>query len=72
MVWSSPLNWFIAVLAAVRRPRFEGTDRGDMGTAFGLDDSMAPFDASHLADAAPAPGSAADDWGRRLVRRPHP
>ena len=70
MFWSSPLLWFTAVLAVLRRPRFEPTDRGDMGTAFGLDDSMASLDAppSRLDDtASPAPG----DWGHRSVRRSH-
>lgn len=70
MFWSSPLLWFAAVVAVLRRPGFECTDRGDMGTAFGLDDSLASLEVppSRLDEAAsPAPG----DWGHRLVRRSH-
>ena len=70
MVWSTAFAWFAAVLAATRRPSFEGTDRGDMGTAFGLDDSMAPYDAGASRLDAPTTRPA-DDWNRRLVRRSH-
>ena len=69
MVGLSAFTWLAALFAALRRPGVEGTDRGDMGTAFGLDDSMAPFDfaSSHFDEPA---RDAPDDWARRSIRRP--
>ena len=44
------------------------TDRGDMGTAFGLDASIAPLD-SELGAGAPADAPVPAPWEHRLTRR---
>ena len=66
MNWSSSLSW-LGLLAARDEPHGAEADRADMGTAFGLDASMAPFDAeppaTHGAAAQPMP------WEHRLTRR---
>ena len=63
MDWSSGLSW-LSTLAARRAQRFAETDRGDMGTAFGLDASMVAL------DALPGPQPLGQErWERRVIRR---
>ena len=68
MNWSSVFSWFAAAMRPGTRDEHGSDDRGDMGTAFGLDASIAPWDASdEPGDAASA--EAASSLARRIVRR---
>lgn len=68
MDWSSGFAWW----AALRSPRqgySDANDRAGMGTAFGLDASLAPTDeAASAAPASPA-RSTPQPWEHRLIRR---
>jgi hypothetical protein len=67
MNWSSGLAW-LAMLTARREQSFAETDRGDMGTAFGLDASIgAAGDSSP--SGSPEPSQGPEPWERRIVRR---
>ena len=67
MNWFTGLVWLAARATRVA-PADDADDRGDMGTAFGLDASIAPWDASdEPGDAASA--EAASSLARRIVRR---
>jgi hypothetical protein len=69
MNWSSSLAW-LAALAARRERGFAETDRGDMGTAFGLDASIGTGGDSTFANgSASASSQALEPWERRIVRR---
>ena len=58
--------WFNA-FKAWRRPRRDGADPAEMGTAFGLDSiTIVDFDETVTGEAAAA---APRDWQRRLARR---
>lgn len=50
-------------------PEFAETDRADMGTAFGLDASLAPLQALTPEEAAALEAAALDPLQRRLARR---
>lgn len=67
MNWSSAFSW-VALL--ITRPARYGdqADRADMGTAFGLDASLTPFD-EHEGSFAVAAAEEPATWERRLVRR---
>jgi hypothetical protein len=69
MNWSSSLAW-LAALAARRERGFAQTDRGDMGTAFGLDASIAPGgDSAFASGQSPGSSQGLEPWERRIVRR---
>ena len=68
MNWSSALSW-LATLKGRREGDFDEADRAGMGTAFGLDASMAAAEES-ARDAPAGPQSqTGESWERRLVRR---
>ncbi len=68
MNWSTPLSWLSSTLKSAASIAPDGSDRADMGTAFGLD---ASFDALDAGDPprpeAPAPSPL--PWEHRLTRR---
>ena len=68
MNWSTGLSW-LAALKARRAARSGDDDRGDMGTAFGLDASMAPGDDGRAAGRHSLPPPSATPWEHRLTRR---
>lgn len=66
---SSGLAWW-TVLRSGRQAPPDEIDRADMGTAFGLDASLAPADEPLPAmPAASAPPTATPPWEHRLIRR---
>ena len=68
MNWTTGISWLTSLRSA-QSPPFDPNDPADMGTAFGLDASLAPDD-SDFADPAPrAPSRAELPWESRLVRR---
>ena len=67
MNWPHSLSWLAALKAKRAEQRSSEPDNADMGTAFGLDASFGP------ADASPLPGSPTPQaplpWEHRLTRR---
>ena len=68
MNWSSGLAWW-AALRSQPQARFEAADRAGMGTAFGLDASLARVgEDSAVAPARPV-RTTPPPWEHRLIRR---
>ena len=66
MNWSQRFSW-LAALRGQRAPRSAETDRGDMGTAFGLDASFDP--PATLPPGHTLPPAALSPLESRLIRR---
>ena len=68
MNWSNGLSW-LSALKSWRIERIErGRDQAEMGTAFGLEASLAGSP-GHGAPTWQLPPAAAETWERRVVRR---
>lgn len=68
MDWSSGLAWW-AALRLRHQACFDATDRAGMGTAFGLDASLAPAEEGAPAALASPARLAPQPWEHRLIRR---
>ena len=68
MNWSERFPWLTA-LCARPDPRSAETDRGDMGTAFGLDASFDTFTGAAQPPARTLPPATPSPLESRLIRR---
>jgi hypothetical protein len=67
MNWSTGLSWF-KPFQSWHVKRSDEPDHADMGTAFGLDASMAPMAMESAAPAGPSTHTSRP-WEHRLTRR---
>ena len=68
MNWSTGISW-LTTLRGEHSPPFDPNDPADMGTAFGLDASLAPEDSDFVDPSPIAPSRTERPWESRLVRR---
>lgn len=69
MNWSNGLSW-LSALKSWRIERIErGRDQAEMGTAFGLEASLAGSPGHGAPTWQTPPPAAAETWERRVVRR---